>query len=184
MHTEAFKWLLNVPAGQLVHALAPDNEYVPLRHWFSFRSLHPCAPWYSTYHPAEQFLHVLCPFWSLNVPARQSVHAALPSSEYFPCPQDSQLSCVVDSSVSEYLPAGHFRQFSSDADSLVLLQVPRGQSVHADSPLVAVYFATSQILHESTDSALGSGLNFPALHGSHSDFPPVAYVPASQTKQS
>jgi hypothetical protein len=80
-------WLLNVPAGQEVHAELPVEElYDP-----GEQRVHVVAP-ASLDEPAEQFWHVVWPVWLLNVPAGQFPHSLLLFVELFvPKGQNVQL---------------------------------------------------------------------------------------------
>ena len=68
--------LLNVPAWQLEHTLAPAAEYWPALHWMQADG----RPW---------------PTSELWVPAEHWVQLAAPASEYVPSAQLAQLLIIV-----------------------------------------------------------------------------------------
>lgn len=74
MHEDAINSEANVPAGQLVHIVAPTPEKVPGPH-----GVHALAPAAAAIVPGTHVAHTSCPALSAAVPGVHEVHATCPA---------------------------------------------------------------------------------------------------------
>ena len=85
MHSEEPVELAYLPATQLTHTVAADDDVVP----------------------AAQFEQDAAPVEAMKVPLLQLVHELAPDAEYLPAEQLVQPKTEVPPVVMEYLPAKH-----------------------------------------------------------------------------
>ncbi len=90
-------------AGQSVHEVDPDKEYVPPGQLIHVPA--EVAPGVALYFPAGQRVQVFDPTAALYVPAWQSVHEFAPDKEYFPAIQLIQVSILCAFASALYVPA-------------------------------------------------------------------------------
>ncbi len=178
-----------VPAGQVMHALAPTiDEYAPARQFVQTFTL--VAAVTPEYLPTEHPVQALVPVAVVYVPARQFGQAAAPSTpEYFPTAQYEQETVLVDAA---NLPTAQFVQTFTLVAPVALENFPDIHPVQALIPIAAEYFPGSQstqfpgvpyepIAQPALTHTLEPAIDvFPAAQGIQSPYPPVEYVLTGQ----
>lgn len=172
-----------LPAGQLMHVLAPTALYVPSPQVVqeaspeelkvpASQSVHEEEP-ASLVLPAPQLKQLELRSNAVYFPAAQFVQEAEPSPEYVPTPQSLQDDRPVEAAI---LPLAQFRQ----AEAPVPAKVPASHSAHASAvPVDSAFLPFSHRVQEAASAALYE----PAAQSPHELASAAEKVPAAQLEQ-
>jgi len=178
-----------VPAGQVMHALAPTiDEYAPARQFVQTFTLVAAAT--PEYLPTEHPEQALVPVAIVYVPARQFEQAAAPTTpEYFPIAQYEQETVLANPA---NLPTAQFVQTFTLVAPVALENFPDIHPVQEGLPIATEYFPGSQstqfpgvpyepIAQPALTHTLEPAIDvFPVSQGIQSPYPPVEYVLTGQ----
>ena len=105
------------------------------------------APTVVEYFPAAQSVHAAEPVAILYLPATQAVHVP-PSGPVYPALQAVAMQAVLlELPPTEFVLAGHARQFASVVAPTVVEYFPAAQSVQTALPVAILYLPAMQAVH-------------------------------------